>query len=80
MYIKDKDINWIIHNLIYKQGTFISDKCLLFPNFKIEGKINKIDIINNEIIFYVNVKSKNNKLLKIGSNIPELQFIENEKN
>ena len=54
-----------------KNVHFTSD-CEFFPNFDVVIKVNDIYINKNEIIF--KGKTKNNKMLTIGSNMHNLQF------
>ena len=69
--IKDYPFELIYKKIFGKNVRFKSD-CEFFPNFDVIIKINKVSINGNEILF--EGKTKNGKLLTIGSNMKNLQF------
>lgn len=68
--IKNYTINEL-YNLIGKNISFISD-CEFFPNFNVSGKLIKLDIKNNEILFTLDIHSKKNFV--VGSNMKNLKI------
>lgn len=71
-YVRKYSFNKIYEKLFGKNVRFISN-CEFFPNFDVSLKIKNIYIAsNNEYIF--EGTTKNNKLLKVGSNMKDLQF------
>lgn len=71
--IKDKEFQWLSEHLIGKRGTFTAD-CIFFPNFKVNCKIESIEMKKGEILFQVIAYPKN-KNLTIGGNMHNLTFI-----
>lgn len=70
--IKTYSFSQLYKKLFGKNVHFISD-CEFFPNFDVIIKVQKIYFAkNNEIIFEGKTKAK--KILKIGSNMKNLQF------
>lgn len=71
-YVRKYSFNKIYEKTFGKNVRFISD-CEFFPNFDVTLKIKNIYIASNsEFIF--EGKTKNNKSLKVGSNMKNLQF------
>jgi hypothetical protein len=69
--VKDYSFSQLYKKMFGKNVHFTSD-CEFFPNFDVVIKVNDIYINKNEIIF--KGKTKNNKMLTIGSNMHNLQF------
>jgi len=69
--VKDYMFSQLYKKMFGKNVHFTSD-CEFFPNFDVVIKVNDIYINKNEIIF--KGKTKNNKMLTIGSNMHNLQF------
>jgi len=69
--VKDYMFSQLYKKMFGKNVHFISD-CEFFPNFDVVIKVNDIYINKNEIIF--KGKTKNNKILMIGSNMSHLNF------
>lgn len=69
-----KDLTYSeLQNLNGKNVRFVSD-CTLFDNFDITGNVLSITIRDNiEFIFQIR-NNKTNKIIKIGSNMSNLQF------
>lgn len=71
-YVRKYSYNKIYEKLFGKNVRFTSN-CEFFPNFDVTLKIKNIYIASNsEFIF--EGKTKNNKTLKVGSNMKNLQF------
>lgn len=51
---------------------FISN-CDFFPNFNVTGRVLRIDLSNNEIMFEVSIHP-NDRVIKIGSNMKNLTY------
>ena len=69
--VKNYSFSQLYKKMFGKNIHFTSD-CEFFPNFDVIIKVNDIYINKNEIIF--KGKTKNNKMLTIGSNMSHLQF------
>lgn len=61
----------LINMLLGKQVNMVSD-CEFFPMFNVTGKIISYQILTNELLF--TMKCTNGKVIKIGSNMKNLQF------
>lgn len=71
-YVRKYSYNKIYEKTFGKNVRFKSN-CEFFPNFDVTLKVNNIYIASNsEFIF--EGKTKNNKSLKVGSNMKNLQF------
>lgn len=62
-----------IYLLIGKNVHFVSD-CELFPEFDIVCKVIRIDILNGEYLFNVNISKPKRKQLTISGNMKNLQY------
>ena len=69
--VKDYSFSQLYKKMFGKNVHYTSD-CTFFPNFDVVIKVNDIYINKNEIIF--KGKTKNNKMLTIGSNMSHLSF------
>jgi hypothetical protein len=69
--VKDYSFSQLYKKMFGKNVHFTSD-CEFFPNFDVVIKVNDIYINKNEIIF--KGKTKNSKMLTIGSNMSHLMF------